>query len=318
MNKRILGRTGIEVSEISFGAVGIGIPYGIGVESEADMLTESEAVRLLHASIDGEINFFDTARSYGQSEEIMGKAFKGKRDKVVICTKSRHLYNDNKQLPSAKKLKKIIDDSLKESLSALQTDYVDVYMSHTGTLEVLDSEQIAETFLQCKKAGQVRAIGISTYHVDETRKAIKSGIWDVIQLPFNLMEQRQGLLFSLAQQHGVGIVVRSALFKGILTDRGRNLHPELATVQKHRDLYNQLLSKDEPTLSDLATRFVLSHKEVSSVLVGIDRFEYLQKALAVANGKYFDQKTLARAKELEYPDPDFLDLPKWGKMGWLK
>ena len=67
----------------------------------------------------------------------------------------------------------------------------------------------------------------------------------------------------------------------------------------------------------MATKFVLSQKEVSSVLVGIDKEEYLNKALAVADGNYLDEETLNRAEGLYYPEPVFLDLPKWDRMGWL-
>ncbi len=317
MKKRLLGQTGIEVSEISFGGVEIGTPYGIGVNTQAQMPSEAEAIKLLLEALDNGINFFDTARLYGQSEDIMGKAFKNRRDNVIICTKCTHLHSDNKRLPTTEKLRKIIDNSLRESLSALQTDHVDVYMVHDANLEILDNQEIAEVFSEYKRKGLARVVGVSTYAVEETRKAIEDGIWDVIQLPFNLMAQQQGRLFPLAQQHGVGIVVRSVLFKGILTDKGRNLYPELKAVEQHRNLYNELLSEDVPTLSDLATKFVLSHNEVSSVLVGIDRMKYLQKALAVANGNYLDENTMSRARELAYPEPDFLDLSKWDRMGWL-
>jgi aryl-alcohol dehydrogenase-like predicted oxidoreductase len=132
------------------------------------------------------------------------------------------------------------------------------------------------------------------------------------------MDQRHGELFQFAIRHGVGIIVRSALLKGILTYKGRNLHRELKAVQQHRKMYNELLNNNVPRLSDLATKFVLSHNEVSSVLLGIDRMEYLQDALTLANGQYLDSKTLARAKELRYPEPDFLDLRRWDKMGWLR
>ena len=144
------------------------------------------------------------------------------------------------------------------------------------------------------------------------------GIYDVIQLPYNLMDQRQGKLFPLAYEKGIGIVVRSALFKGILTPKGENLHPALRSVQEHRKVYEKLLSEKAPTLAQLATKFVLSHKEVSSVLVGIDKMEYLEDALAVADGNYLDFPTLEQAQKLAYPDPDFLDLPKWSRLGWLK
>ena len=113
-------------------------------------------------------------------------------------------------------------------------------------------------------------------------------------------------------------MLRSVLFKGILTDRGRNLHPQLKSVQAHRELYSQLLSEDVPSLSVMATKFALSFPEVSSVLVGIDRTEYLQKALEVADGKYLGAEMLARARELAYPEPEFLDLHKWDVLSWLR
>ena len=146
MNKRVLGRSGIKVSEISLGGVEIGIPYGIGIKSQADMLNQAEAIKLLRAAVDGGINFFDTARLYGKSEEIMGKAFKNIRGGVIICTKCTYLQRHNEQLSAKKTIKEIIDNSLEESLEALQTDYIDIYMIHNASLEILDNQEIAETF----------------------------------------------------------------------------------------------------------------------------------------------------------------------------
>ncbi len=319
MNRRKLGRTEIEVSEISFGAVEIGIPYGIGIENFDDMVSENEAIKLLNCALENGMNFFDTASSYGRSEEIIGKAFKDKREHVVICTKCKPLIDDdnNKLLPG-KDVPGIIADSLQKSLSDLRTDYIDVYMIHSANLDVINNHEITEIFTQLRDKGIARSIGVSVYTVEETRQAVESGIWDVVQLPYNLMDQSHGEGFSLAARHGVGIVVRSVLLKGVLTDRGSDLHPKLKAVQQHCDLYKEFLNEDIPTLSDLATKFVLSHKDVSSVLVGIDRMEYLQKALAVADGNYLDQNTLARAQQLQYPDRGFLDLTIWRKKGWLK
>jgi aryl-alcohol dehydrogenase-like predicted oxidoreductase len=113
----------------------------------------------------------------------------------------------------------------------------------------------------------IRAAGVSLYTVEEATAAIESGIWDVIQFAYNLMDQRLGRVFSLARKKGVGIVVRSVLLKGILTDRGRELHPKLETVQKYRDVYSELFNETSSTLSELATKFVLSQPDVSSVLV---------------------------------------------------
>ena len=325
MNRRVLGRTGIEVSELSFGGVEIGIPYGIGVTTQAQMPGEAEAIKLLHEALDNGINYFDTARLYGRSEEIMGKAFKGRRDDAIICTKCVPFRGHNEQLPPFPEMRKIADNSLSESLSALDSDYIDVYMIHDAHLDILGNHQIAALFSEYRTKGLVRAIGVSTYKPEETRKAIESGTWDVIQLPFNLMNQGQAQFLPLARQREIAMVVRSVLLKGILTDRGRNLyeklgfcHPKLKVVEEHREKYDQLLSEAVPRLSDLAIKFVLSHSDVSSVLIGTGRIGHLREALSAADGNYLDEKALARARELAYPEPDFLDLGMWLRMGWLR
>jgi aryl-alcohol dehydrogenase-like predicted oxidoreductase len=318
MIKRPLGKTGIEVSEIAFGGVEIGVPYGIGIKSAADMLPEAEAIKLLHRAIDSGINFFDTARMYGNSETIMGKAFKNRRDDVVIGTKCRHLRDENGNIPKDLKLKEIIETSLNESLEALQTDHVDIFMLHQADISILENEEILTIFSDLKKKGKCSTIGVSTYSPEETKKAIEVGMWNIIQVPFNLMDQRQGEFFSLASNKGIGIIIRSVLLKGLLSDRGKGLHPALAEVEKHIKCYDELLEESAYNLSTLATKFALSFPEVSAILVGIDRPEYLYKSLEAANGIYLNNNKLARAKELSYPDPGFLNLPYWDKMNWLR
>lgn len=314
MKKRFLGNTGIEVSEIAFGGVEIGMPYGIGVD---DILPEKDAIELLHAAVDKGTNFFDTARAYGLSEERMGKAFSQMRDKVVIGSKCKHIRAQDGSLPAVSTLGNIIRTSIEESLEALQTDYIDLYMLHYGDMEILKIEEVADEMLKLKQSGKVRAIGVSVYTVEESKAAIESGIWNTVQVPFNLMDQTQHALFSLAEKNGVGIVVRSVLMKGLLSTRGTGLHPELAPVEKHISSYHQLLNDGCKTLPELAVKFALSFPQVSSVLVGIDKMDYLQQSLLAANGDYLSGERLRHAQELAYPDPAFLNLHHWHVKGWL-
>lgn len=318
MNKRQLGKTGIQVSEIAFGGVEIGIPYGIGVKGRSDMLSHLDAIKLLHTALDEGINYFDTARLYGESEEIMGKAFHDRREKVVISTKCKNFRDANGQIPSYPILKEIIESSLNESLISLQTDHVDVFMLHQGDKAILENKDVSLVFSELKQAGRIRATGASTYTTEETKLAIESHAWDVIQLPFNLMDQRQQEVFSLAADRGIGLTIRSVLLKGLLSSKGRGLHPALKDVEDHIKIFKSLMDAAINDLPTLAIKFALSFKEVSSVLVGIDRLEYLQKSLQSADGVYLDDKKLAQAKALHYPHPEFLDLPKWDRIGWLK
>ena len=318
MIKRQLGQTGINVSEISFGGVEIGMPYGIGINSELDMLPVNDAIRLLHEAVDSGVNFFDTARMYGESERIIGEAFRNRRHEVVIATKCRHFLDENGNLPPSRELPNIIESSLHESLKILGMDYVDVFMLHQANLAILNNEEIALTFENLKKEGKIRATGASTYTFEETELAIDKGVWDVIQLPFNLMYQRQKELFPKAYEKGVGLVIRSVLLKGLLSERGKNLHPALAEVEKHIAGYDSLLKNEQYPLSTLAVKFVLSFPEVAAALVGIDSFDYLHHSVEAANGQYLDGNKLKEAEKMAYPDPSFIDLPHWSKMNWLK
>jgi len=162
MQKRLLGRTGIEVSELSFGGVEIGIPYGIGIQSQAEMPTLAEAAALLQAARDGGINFFDTARAYGRSEEIIGQALSARRADVIICSKCSHFPRCEGQLPGNGEMAAIIRRSLQQSLDALRTDYIDVYMLHSASADIVEHPAVMECFQELKQQGVIRATGAST------------------------------------------------------------------------------------------------------------------------------------------------------------
>lgn len=318
MQKRVLGRTGIAVSEIAFGGVEIGMPYGLGVQSEADMLSEKAAIKLIHQSIDEGINFFDTARLYGQSEHIFGKSFQGKRDQIIISTKCKHLVTPEGNIPSYKQLVKIIEGSLMESLKELQTDYIDVFMLHQASMPILQNTDIAEIFIALKAKGIIRATGVSTYFVEESKIAIQSGMWDIIQLPFNLLDQQQQKIFLLAKQKGIGIVVRSVLLKGLLSGSFKSPPAPLEGVAKHIKKYNIFLCSSIPDLPTLAINFALSFEEVGSVLVGLDRPEYLIQAISAAKSNDLKADMKKALQLMSFPEPNFLNLHQWSLNGWLK
>lgn len=317
MKKRKLGRSSLQISEIAFGGVEIGMPYGIGVKSENDMLSQNDAIKLLHSAVDAGINFFDTARLYGNSERIIGKAFSDRRESVMISTKCRQFRDAAGNLPDDREIKRIIETSLNESLRELRSDYVDLYMLHQADVEILNNETIARLFEDIKSKGLARSVGASTYRNAETEKVITSPTWDVIQIPFNLMDQRQLQLFPLAERHNKGIVVRSVLLKGLLSNRAADLHPALLSVRNHIESYDQLIGGNISDLSTLAIKFALSFPAVSTVLVGIDKLEYLAHAKAAADGNYLSSSILERARGLAFPDPTFIDLPQWERKGWL-
>ena len=309
MEYRKLGNTGISVSEVAFGGVSIGMPY-----AGQPMPPESYSINLLHKALDEGINYFDTARMYGSSEDLMGKAFYDRRDQVVINTKCIHLLDEHGHLPQDLEIKKTITDSLDRSLKALRTDYIDVFMLHQSSPEILQNEEVMLAFTHLKQSGKVRAIGASTYTIEESKIAIDSGVWQVIQVPFNLMDQQQRTLFSSASNQGIGLIIRSVLFRGLLTGKDLNLPPSLKEVEDYI-LRFRAMNEDPVTL---AMKFVLSYPEVSSILVGIDQMNHLTKALEAADHKYFDGEFLGELESMAYPNPSFLNFSHWVKNGWLK
>lgn len=314
MNKRILGHTGLSVSEIAFGGVEIGMPYGLGAQ---DRPSDDDAVRLLQQAVARGINFFDTARHYGESERLMGEAFAGIRKEVVIATKCVHLRDADGTIPPYTALKDLVHKSLDTSLQNLKTDYIDLFMVHYADMEILDNDEVSQVFSDLLGNGAVRHIGVSVYKAEETARALHAGIWSVIQLPFNLMDQSHAAHFDEAHERGVGIIVRSVLMRGMLTDRKFRLHKELGAVEKHLEAYRKIALNNFGNFPEYATKFALKHPQVSSVLVGIDKEEYLLESLRNVAGEELTAQLFEQAKDMRFPDPKFLNLAEWDKKGWL-
>lgn len=316
MELRALGKTGLRVSPLAFGCVELGIPYGIGVRDRADMLSEGQAVALLQAGLARGVTLYDTAPSYGASEALLGRAFESRRDDVVFCTKCPGLTDDDGRVLRKRAMRDRILGSLDASLKALRTDYVDILMLHRVEEALIANDELAEILEDVMSQRAVMLKGVSTYPGGITGRVIASGRWQVVQVAFSLMDQREGPFLEMAEAAGVGVVARSVLLKGILTDRGGDLHPELKPVQEHRE---RCLAETPSgmTLAGFATRFVLGRRGVHSVLVGIDREDYLEQALAWAEAGPLAPDDARRAEALAFPDPDLIDLPGWHAKGWL-
>lgn len=316
MESRALGKSGLQVSLLAFGGVEVGLPYGIGIHSRADMLSDEQAVDLLQAALARGITVYDTAPSYGGSERLIGRAFAACRQRVVLCTKCPALTGDDGRVLRKRLLRDRLLASLDGSLKALRTDYVDILMLHQVEEAVIANDEVAEIFEDLRSQRAIRAAGASTYPGGSTGRVIESRRWAVIQLALNLMDRREAVYLEAAANAGVGVMVRSVLFKGILTDRGRTLHAELQPIQAHRDRC-VAAAPAGMALAEFATRWVLSQPGVSTVLVGIDRAEYLDRAAATAEAGPLSTDQLAAAAGLAFPDPGFIDLQAWHQKGWL-
>ncbi|ACT03139.1 aldo/keto reductase [Paenibacillus sp. JDR-2] len=278
MYTRKLGKTGIEVSEIGFGA------WAIGGDAWGPV-DDNQSLRAMEAAVEKGVNFIDTADVYGdgRSEKLVAKLIEGRRDKLVISTKGGLMghHRDPKGEAVYDRPSKVIE-AFENSLQRLGTDYIDVYFCHLWWDKEEETEAFMEAFRQLKQDGKVKAAGVSTENFDYIKHFNRDGSLDAVQLDYSILNRSvETEVLPYLQQHGIAAVVRGPLRMGILTgkfnrettfvdgDIRRNWPKEpwfvesLAKVEALRGLVN-----DERTLSQAALRYVLNHPAVSVAIPG--------------------------------------------------
>ncbi|KZL93298.1 aldo/keto reductase [Clostridium magnum] len=199
MNYKELGSTGLKVSVIGFG----GIPI--------QRIDDKDAKKVITSAEEKGINFIDTARGYSISEEYIGKALEGRREKWIIATKSM-----SRDRESMKK-------DVKISLSNLKTDYIDLYQFHNiKTMEeynkVLSEDGAYNALVQYKNEGKIRHIGITSHSLDILKIAIESGKFETIMYPYNIVENQAEELFKRAKELNIGVIAMKPMAGGALID----------------------------------------------------------------------------------------------------
>lgn len=200
MRKRILGRTGLEVTEVGFG----GIPI--------QRVDHTATKVLLDASLASGMNFIDSARGYTVSEALIGEAIEGKRDQWILATKSTARDYEN--------MKADVEISLKN----LKTNYIDLYQFHfvkeVAQLEMILSENGAYRALEeAKAAGKIGHIGITSHSADILKLALEKDCFDTIQFPYNPVETQGEGVFELAKEKNVGVIIMKPIAGGAI-DQG--------------------------------------------------------------------------------------------------
>ena len=279
MEYRTLGRTGLAVSTLGFGALEIGRnwPYWRQDKEDFSRPTESDAIKVIYTALDNGINFFDKAPAYFQSEEILGKAFKGMRKDVLLATKCGEWFDGNNSVYdySYNETKKFIDNSLR----LLQTEYVDLLQIHSASTDVIKQGETLRAMKEAQRAGKVRYLGLSTDVVDAALLAIESGEYDSIQVSYNTINlEYERKVFPIAKEKNIGVIVKDGMARG-------KLSPKFADVtttdeRKHIEKIKSLADKNKMSLSELAVRFVISNPTVSSVIVGTKKSEHLNSNIA--------------------------------------
>ena len=292
MKYRILGNTGISVSEIGFGT------WGLGGNSYGPV-DDAVSIRSLRRAFDEGITFYDTSDLYGNghSEEVLGEALGLVRGEVVICSKVGLLPHTDFEMP-CDFTPAHIREGLEASLKRLRTDYLDLYLLHSPELEMLRDGSVVDTLIELRREGKIRSFGISARSPGDALNAIRDFGFQVVQVNFNLIDQRalENGLFQLAEERGVGIVARTPLCFGYLT--GKLTGEEKFIGRDHRanwpidqlkcwaqapDLFSFLDLGGNRTAAQLALRFCLDHDCVSTVIPGMmNEAEVLENVTASA------------------------------------
>jgi len=228
LKKVKLGKSEIEVSVIGLGTWAMGGRWWGGTD-------ESASIRAIHASIDAGVNFIDTAPAYGLglSEQLIARAIKGKRDKLVIATKcglrwdlkkGTFLFDYSPEVPIYRYLgSKSIEHEIENSLKNLNTDYIDLYQSHWQDPTTPISETM-EAFMKLKEKGKIRAIGVSNANLPEIIEYAKCGILDTDQEKYSILDREvETSLLPWCEKNAVTMLAYSPLSKGLLTG---NLSPD--------------------------------------------------------------------------------------------
>jgi aryl-alcohol dehydrogenase-like predicted oxidoreductase len=309
MRYRRLGRTGFHVSEISLGTVEIGMAYGIAAEGERQPPDESEASKMLHLALDLGVNLIDTARAYGQSEAIIGRVLRERRSEFVLVSKVLS-YHDQKL--SSAELREKITSSVHESLRLLQTDFIDVMMIHSAPVEVIDHGEALSVLQELKQAGHIRTIGASVYGEEAALAAIADGGYDCLQIAYNLLDRRpESRLFEAADRNDVGLVARSVLLKGALTERAQLLPDALIDLKRRVGAMHELATREKASLPELAYRYVLSQPLPQSALVGASSSEELEQAIHFADRAPLSRELIEEIRAVPMPDAFYLNPGNW-------
>jgi aryl-alcohol dehydrogenase-like predicted oxidoreductase len=312
MNYRILGKTGLKVSEIGYGAWGIGKSLWVGA-------SDDESIKALHRSIDLGLNFIDTALGYGDghSERLVGRLIKERSETIYVATK---IPPKNGQWPAQSSVPATetfpaehVIACTEESLTNLRLETIDVQQFHVWSDEWVNQGDWLEAVQKLKAQGKVKFFGVSIndYQPENAIKLIETGAVDTVQVIYNIFEQSpENKLLPACKRHNVGVIVRVALDEGGLTGK---ITPD--TIFEEGDFRNnyfqgdrkqQVYERVQNIVSDLgispdemaetALRYVLSHTAVSTVIAGMRSVRNVERNCDVGDGSGLPREKVEKLK----------------------
>jgi aryl-alcohol dehydrogenase-like predicted oxidoreductase len=290
MIQRVLGRTGLEVTQLGYGSMGLRGPRTWGVR----VVSEEAAEVFLNSVLDAGINFIDTSPDYGISEERIGRYISSRRDEFYLATKCGCVYTQHDDHLEIDHIweKDVIRRNLETSLERLQTEYVDLLQFHGGDAETLQREGLIDLLVEFRDQGLVKFIGVSS-SLPRLPAMIELGVFDTYQIPYSCLAPQHGNLITQAADTGAGIIIRGGIAHG---------GPD-AEIQ--REALNEVwiaaqldeLLTDSITRAELILRYTMSHPHCHTTIVGTCNPSHLKENLAAAEKGALPQALYAEITE---------------------
>jgi aryl-alcohol dehydrogenase-like predicted oxidoreductase len=312
MKYRPLGKTGLQVSEISFGTWAIGGSWG--------QTNEQESMRALHKAMDEGVNFFDTADVYGdgRSERLLASATKGREDRIHIATKFCRAGDIHDLATySEQQVRQYCEASLKR----LERETIDLYQIHCPPLSVLKEGSVFEVLDKLQAEGKIRAYGVSVESVEEGLFCLEQPGVKALQIIFNIFRQKPiAELLPKAQERGVGLLARLPLASGLLT--GKFTEQAQFEAEDHRsfnrngDAFNvgetfaglpftkgvelarelAWIAEGRGSMTEASLRWIIDHPAITCVIPGFKNVAQVEHNLAAQHVPSFSEEEQARLR----------------------
>ena len=312
MHYRKLGTTSLEVSEVGFGAWGIGKDAWLGAQDD-------ESIQALHRAIDLGLNFIDTALAYGEghSESLVGQVVRERDETVYVATK---VPPSNREWPARPGLRveevfpgSYVKECTETSLKNLGLEAIDVQQFHVWHDEWVGEGDWLQAVDDLKKQGKIRFFGVSIndHEPKNAVKLIETGVVDTVQVIYNIFDQSpEDELLPLCQERGVGVIVRVPFDEGSLTGKitpdtefeEGDFRNDYFRGDRRREVYERVqriaedLGVEEDELPEIALRYILSHPAVSTVIPGMRSVRNVERNMAVADGKGLPTEQVEKLK----------------------
>ena len=276
LSRKILGRTGLEVTQLGYGSMGIRGPRTWGMR----VVSDEDAEAMLNLVLDAGINFIDTSPDYGISEERIGRYIGSRRNEFYLATKCGCAFTQHENHLEIDHVwtKDVLTRNIETSLKRLQTDHVDILQFHGGDAATLQREGLIDLVMGFRDQGMIRFIGASS-SLPHLPGLIALGVFDTFQIPYSCLAPEHHGLITSAAKSGAGIIIRGGIAQG--GPDAEIQRPALNDIWTRGNL-NGLLPVGM-NRAELILRYTLSHPHCHTTIVGTCNPSHLTENLAAAD-----------------------------------